>query len=91
MKKVIRINKQTGLYIEDVILLDNEETPNDCIEKPCQEGFYRPRWVGDWVEGLSQEEINAIRNVKEPIYETQKIWDMIEYMMKVNEIIPSEV
>jgi hypothetical protein len=34
------------------------------ISEPCPEGFYRPKWDGEkWIEGLSQEEIEAIRNV----------------------------
>lgn len=96
--KLLKIDEQ-GFFIEDVITdkipqitVEDEEGNlsliNDpqYIEKPCPDGFYRPRWVGDWVEGLTQEEIESIRNVKEPVSETQKLWDMIDFVLKVNEI-----
>jgi hypothetical protein len=51
MKKVLRIDAN-GLFVEDVILQDNEDVPTDCIETPCPDGFYHPRWDGaQWVEG----------------------------------------
>ena len=51
MKKVVRINIQ-GVYVEDVILQDGEEVPKDCIETPCPDGFYKPKWDSEkWVEG----------------------------------------
>jgi hypothetical protein len=37
------------------------------VTVPCPDGFYRPRWDGTaWVEGLSQEEIDAIINAPKP-------------------------
>lgn len=63
MKKVLKIDSN-GFFIEDVILKDDEITPNDCIEIFCPDGFFKPRWNGsEWVEGLTQEEIEAIKNV----------------------------
>lgn len=61
MRKVNRIDAQ-GLYVEDVILKDNESTPADCIEVPCPGGFYLPKWDAlacEWVEGLTPEQIVA--------------------------------
>jgi hypothetical protein len=62
-RKVNRIDEQ-GLYIEDVILNDNEETPADCIETPCPGGFYYPKFNKDsdeWEEGKTAEEIEVIK------------------------------
>lgn len=51
MKKVIKVDIN-GLYLEDVILSDDELTPTDCVEMSCPDGFYRPKWDGTrWVEG----------------------------------------
>lgn len=62
MKKVIKID-ETGLFIEDVLINENEEIPLDCIETPCPNGFYMPKWNGaKWVEGLTQEEIDELNN-----------------------------
>jgi hypothetical protein len=66
MKKVIRIDEQ-GLFLEDVILQDNELTPEDCIETDCQGGFYLPKWNGtEWVEGgvIPQPDIESIKHSK---------------------------
>lgn len=62
MKKVIKIDLN-NFFLEDVILQDNQEIPTDCIETICPDSFYRPKWDGKkWVEGLTQAEIDAIKN-----------------------------
>jgi hypothetical protein len=66
MRKVLRIDSN-GFYIEDVILQDGKVTPTDCIEIICPDGFYKPKWNGtEWIEGLTQAEIDAIKNVVMP-------------------------
>ncbi|QAT43431.1 hypothetical protein [Aminipila luticellarii] len=63
MKKVIKID-ENGLFVEDVIIQDGEKIPTKCIETLCSDGFYKPKWDGSkWVEGLSEEEINALVNI----------------------------
>lgn len=62
MRKVIRIDSG-GFFVEDVILKQEDETPEDCIEVLCQDGFYRPKWDFDneeWVEGKSQAELDQM-------------------------------
>lgn len=50
---------ENGFFLEDVL---TEETGPDLIEVPAPGGLYKPRWTGtDWVEGLTQEEIDAIK------------------------------
>lgn len=62
MKKVLKIDNQ-GYFIEDVIL-ENELVPSDCIDIQCLDGFYKPKWNGsEWIEGLTQTEIDALKNV----------------------------
>ncbi len=64
MKKVIKIDN-AGLFEEDVILQDDEELPVDCIEIPCADGFYRPKWDGlAWVEGDSETPIPVEQRIK---------------------------
>jgi len=72
MIKVMRVD-QDGLFIEDVLLEDLAyEISGDTIQVNDEmlivvavpEGMYLPKWDGEsWVEGMSQEEIDAIRNV----------------------------
>lgn len=44
---------------------------NDIVLKPVPQGLYKAKWDGtDWVEGFTQNEINALYNgVKEPTQE----------------------
>ena len=66
MIKVMRIN-QEGYFVEDVLLEDWEETSEGLVSLEVPAGLYLPRYVaGEWVEGKSQEEIDAIRNVVAP-------------------------
>lgn len=66
MQKVARKDEQ-GFWIEDVILEDNEPIPEDCDTDCPPDGFHWPRKVnGQWVEGLTQEEIDARQVPPEP-------------------------
>lgn len=53
-----------GFYVEPVFLNDNETVPSNCIMPYAPEQrFYKPKWNGlQWVEGLSQQEIDSINN-----------------------------
>lgn len=63
MRKVIKIDSN-GYFIEDVILENEEITPEECIEIECPQGFYKPRWDGSrWIEGLTQEEIEELKKI----------------------------
>jgi len=65
MKKVIKINEQ-GFFLEDVLLDDLDQTPVDCIDEPCPDGFYLPKWTGtSWIEGKPQAEINRLLELDE--------------------------
>jgi hypothetical protein len=62
MKKVIRIDAN-GMFVGDVILSSTEETPQDCVETPCNGQFYHPKWNGsEWLEGLTQQQIEDLLN-----------------------------
>jgi hypothetical protein len=79
MRKVIRIDEQ-GYYREDVILQDHEPTPVDCVEIEVPEGFYYPKWDFvnlQWVEGLSEEEIEEFRNQPIPPNEIDVLGEKI--------------
>lgn len=61
-----KIDTETGLFIEDVILdsvptivIDDELIPNpQYIDVPVADGFYHPKWNGEkWIEGLSTTKI----------------------------------
>jgi len=61
--KLSRVN-ENGMFIEDVIVNEKPNNMENLIEIPCPEGFYHPKWNGtEWTEGLTQAEIDAIKNV----------------------------
>jgi hypothetical protein len=71
MKKVLRIN-ENGLFVEDVILEDEETTPEDCIETYCPGGFFWPKWNGSkWIEGKTVAEIEAIKALSTKVEPTR--------------------
>lgn len=87
MKEAIIIDLN-GHYIEPTIVDDdfNEieeikdtitlETIAYIIPDKVPEGLYIPQWdfnVLEWIEGLTQEEIDTIRNTKQPLTESDKI------------------
>lgn len=63
------IDKATGLFIRDDFTFD-EATEIGLDVSPAQ-GFYTPKWQdGQWVEGATQEEIDALKpQAQEPTLE----------------------
>jgi len=59
---------ENGYYIGPIIIRKDEEVPEGCIEVQPPNGLYRAKWVNDeWVEDMTQEEIEAENNKpKEP-------------------------
>ena len=54
------IDKNTKLFIRDDFTF-NGETEIGLEVKPSQ-GLYKPKWNGtEWVEGLSEEEVNKLK------------------------------
>ena len=85
--KVVSIDT-SGFYTGDVLLEEGQEVPANCISVEVPEGFYLPKWNGTaWVEGRTQAEIDAIKNVvvpktpmellKEQVTESQGALDFI--------------
>ncbi|MDB1923405.1 hypothetical protein ABHA37_08255 [Clostridium tertium] len=78
MKLYRRINNE-GYFIEDILLEEipyyydeelNKIYDTNYIENPVREGFYKPKWNGtEWMEGMTLEEIEAIKNtpVEQPL------------------------
>jgi N-methylhydantoinase B/oxoprolinase/acetone carboxylase alpha subunit len=72
-KQIYRID-QDGYFIEPVLISEDEKTPADCVEVFPTSGMYKQKWNGTaWVEGLSQAEIDALKNVAEPVSELDKL------------------
>ena len=66
MKKWIRID-ENGFFVEDVLFDDGVIVDEDIVTTPVPEGSHRPRWNGTgWVEGLTQQELDAIKNRPKP-------------------------
>ncbi|MGG2024206.1 hypothetical protein AB1282_00210 [Gottfriedia sp. S16(2024)] len=71
MKRVYRLDAE-GFYLEDVILENGVAIPGDCVDMPEPIGFYKIKYdriKKKWVEGLTQNEIDEIRN--QPIPKTE--------------------
>lgn len=70
--KLYRKIDDNGLFLEDVLIEEipfrydeegNKIYDTHYIEMPVPQGFYKPKWNGtEWIEGMSQEEINAMKN-----------------------------
>lgn len=59
------IDKETKLFVRDDFEF-NPETEIGVDVSPAQ-GFYRPKWDGEtWVEGMTAEEIEALKAQAEP-------------------------
>jgi len=57
----VHIIDENGFFMEDAFV---DELTEFTIEAPCPEGFYKPKWDGSqWVEGLTQVEIDSLKNV----------------------------
>jgi len=79
MKQVFKIDKD-GFFIEPVIIANNEKLSSNYVEDMIPYGLYKPKWNGkEWVEGATQEEIDAIRNpgLQQPT--TRTIYRIDEY------------
>ena len=80
MKDWRRVDLETGMWIEDVVMAEppvlEDGTPDPAyIETPVppDAGFYYPRWDGAaWVEGLTPEEIAARQAAAPPPEPTQE-------------------
>lgn len=78
MKLYRRIDNK-GNFIEDVLLEEipytydeegNKIYDTHYIETIVPNGLYKPKWTGtEWIEGLTQEEIEAIKNetIEQPL------------------------
>jgi hypothetical protein len=72
MKQVFKIDSN-GLYVEPVILQDNEKTPMDCVETMPPSLFKAKFLDGTWVEGATAKEITDIKNVPQPVSELDEL------------------
>lgn len=78
MKLYRRIDTK-GNFIEDVLLEEipytydeegNKIYDTHYIEKEVPQGLYKPKWNGtEWIEGMPEEEIEAIKNqtIEQPL------------------------
>lgn len=64
--KVVRRVDESGLFVEDVLIADDETVPPDCVEEGPPEGVRRARWDGAaWRETVSVPDLlSALRENK---------------------------
>lgn len=81
------IDKQTKLFLRDDFTFD-EETEIGLEVAPAQ-GLYLPKWNDtEWVEGLSEEEINELKK-PQPIEPTLE--ERLELIKTQNELALAEL
>lgn len=86
MRQVFKIDS-SGFYIEPVILND-ESTPSNCVEVVPPQGLYKLKWNGSsWVEGATQDEINAAKNPPPIVDETKKQLADLTLTLMMNGVI----
>jgi hypothetical protein len=62
---MLRIISNDGFFLRDDISYDT--ATEIALDVTPSQGFYRPRWDGaQWVEGMTQAEIDALKNQSEP-------------------------
>lgn len=73
MIQVYRIDSN-GYFIEPVVLDGNQEVPSDCVTVIPPDGLYKAQFLnGQWGEGMSQKDIDAIKNTPQPLSELEQI------------------
>jgi hypothetical protein len=81
MKQVYRIDAD-GYYVEPVI---TDETPSDCIEVQPPQGLYRGKWTGsEWIEGMTQEEIDGFKNQPRPKTQLEILQETVDMLVLDN-------
>lgn len=59
-------------FLTGDVLEGSNITPN--VTVICPDGFYKPKWNGTaWVEGLTQSEIDAVRNQPQPPTQEERL------------------
>ena len=73
MKQVFKFDSN-GFYVEPVILDDKEGIPTDCTSVQPPDGLFKGKFVeGAWIEGLSADEIHAIKNAPVPLSDIEAL------------------
>jgi ubiquinone biosynthesis protein UbiJ len=81
VRQVYRFDSE-HYYKEPVILQDDEAIPSDCVYDAPQDGMYKAkRMNGQWVEALTDEEINALRTPS-PKSEVEILREQVEELRK---------
>lgn len=95
-KRILKIDDNGFMQFgQDKIIEGMEEIPEGYIDipLPCDESgyqlpFYRPRWTGtEWLEDMSQEEIDALNNQPRPITQEQRISDLELLVLQLGGVI----
>jgi hypothetical protein len=82
MKEVYRYD-ENGIYIEPVILKDGDNIPVNCTEIKPTGSFYKGKFEnGQWIESLTQAEIDELVNVPQPVLGVEeKVAQMAEQLV----------
>lgn len=79
MKQVYKIDSE-GYYVKPMLV---ENTPSNCVEEAPPNGLYKAKFVdGQWVEGLSQSEVDEIKNTPQPKTEIELLKEKQDLMQQ---------
>ena len=87
--RLAKVDEQ-GLFIEDVIVkeyplieVDGEMVKDESfVSEPSQGGLYKPKWTGEeWIEGMTQVEIDTLKDVVQPQTEIEKLQEVVDQLL----------
>jgi hypothetical protein len=82
MREVYRYD-ENGFYVEPVILKDGENIQANCTEIKPNGSFFKGKFEnGQWIESLTQTEIDEIKNTPQPLSETDELKKNQELMQQ---------
>jgi len=66
---------ESGIFIEPIVINDNELLPLNITDIRPNDNLYRAKWTGgEWIEDMSQTEIDALNVVPTPqMTDTERI------------------
>ncbi len=64
-------------FIKEIHLIDEEENTQHVTTNPPN-GLYRAKWNGvEWIEDMTQEEIDELNNAPKELTETEMLMDYV--------------
>lgn len=88
MKKQVYKVDENGIYIEPIIVGEKEDIPYNYIDEKPPNGLYRPKWTGtEWIEDMTQEEIDKMKSRPNPPTQEERIQALEAALLDLLELL----